>query len=240
VDDVVIVCPTHNRAGVVSSFAAFGPDLLLCVAESQLPKYKAAYPEGRFDVHPDDVIGTSQKRDWMWRKYGSLFMVDDDINGMMRDFSQVPMRKVPPAEAYDIVQRTADMAAQMGAVLWGLQGTGNPMGFQPQRPFKVSPGLQLGCAMGLHPSDDLFFPKMPWTHEDVFISGLNAYHHRFQLQDLRYGLEPTYKNTGGRASLITDAWLTKAREHLQESFGEAFDVTVTPKGMRVEKLKVPW
>jgi hypothetical protein len=40
--DVTIVCPTHGRAGEVTAFKTFGPDLLLCVAESQAPLYREA------------------------------------------------------------------------------------------------------------------------------------------------------------------------------------------------------
>jgi hypothetical protein len=81
--DVTIVCPTHGRAGEVTAFKTFGPDLLLCVAESQLPFYREAYPDGRFDVHPDSVKGLIAKVKWMHAKYGGYFRVDDDASPMI-------------------------------------------------------------------------------------------------------------------------------------------------------------
>lgn len=234
--NVPIICPTHNRAGLVTAFKAFGNHMTLCVAESQVPAYEAAYPDADLLVHPDSIVGSSPKRGWLYEKFGTLFMVDDDV-GQMIDFRDNPIRRVEPDEARDVIERCADTAAQLGAKLWGVHGTGNPMLYKPGKPFKVSPGLILGCAMGLHPSDKLWFPQEPWAHEDLFISGLNAYHHRFVFQDLRYGLEPAYKNQGGRATVMTSDWFARSKEHLADSFGEAFS---WPDGQWVPKLKVPW
>lgn len=238
--NVPIICPTHGRAGQVTAFQAFGDDLTLCVAVSQEEAYRDAYPAGQLLVHPDEIIGSSQKRGWLYERYGTVFMVDDDV-GQMLDFTEVPTRKVPPAEARSIVQATADTAKQLGAVLWGFPGTANPITYKPARPFKLSPGVQLGCAMGLHPSKHLYFPQDHWTHEDVFISGLNAYYHRFAFQDTRYGLPATFDLSGGRRSQMTTRTMEMAWEQLEKAFGESF---VRPKytenGNWMPKLKIPW
>jgi hypothetical protein len=232
--DVTIACPTFNRAGKVKTFTALGSDLLLVPPLHQAQLYRAAYPEARVDPHPDELKGLPPVRQWMYEKYGDLFMVDDDVPQMF-DYTQERTRRLNPPEAKTVIHRIADQAEQMGAFLWGPSNERNPLRFQPQRPFRLT-GVVRGRCMGLLAGAKFFFPQEISADDEMCVSGLNAYFHRFCLVDERYAMPGDEYTPGGLASRRSSHTLTRWVEKLQEMFGEA----ITAQKLGDAKLTVPW
>lgn len=235
----VIACPTHGRAGEVTTFKTFGDDLLLVVAESQLEAYKDAHPHARFDVHPDSVKGLGPKVRWMLDKYGPMFRVDDDADYIIdhADGSKVTR----PQIARDLVYRLADMAEDMGCFLYGFTELAKPLYFSGHRPYKLS-GLIEGGKIGFIPGSKLWWPEdQPWL-EDAWLAALNAYHHRFCLIDQRYCLPTLVGQKGGLANARTMRRVWKMGEFLQTQFGDAIEMIPADKwdGSYPYRLKIPW
>lgn len=239
--ELTIVCPTHGRAGQVKAFEAFGEDLLLSVAESQVAEYRAAYPDARIDPHPDTVVGICQKKNWLHKKYGSVFMIDDDAKPMI-DLMGVTTHKVDPATAVDVIWRLADQADQMGAKFYGFAEEPNPLHFSPMHPFRVT-GPIAGGKVGWHASDDLWWPdEVEFSvAEDVWMSALNAYAHRYCLIDMRYCIPTQVGQLGGLSKFRTDSAIWRAADRLKDAFGDAITIkTKSETALYPWRLKVPW
>jgi hypothetical protein len=234
VADPVIVCPTFARAGNIKAFGAFGDDLLLIVAQRQLDEYRAAHPTARFDCHPDSLGGLSLVRQWIYDKYGDVFMVDDDVPAMY-DYTDKKACKVEPARAQELVHRMADMAEEMGAFLYGPSEERNPLRFQPHKPFRLT-GVVRGRAMGLRAGAKFFWPTDPSVDDEMCLSGLNAYYHRFCLVDCRYAMPGDEYSVGGLAARRTQQTIVQWVGKLKLMFGDA----VSAQAMGDAKLKIPW
>lgn len=248
-----IICPTHGRAGRVKTFDVFGQRLRLCVSEGQEPLYRAEYPDANFLVHPDTVVGLAAKRQWIYEWATSIdcdvFMVDDDVNLLMDMQKMVGERAriSDPQTAWDLIQRTCDIAEDFGAYLFGFSQTPDPATFRPQRPFRTT-GFVGGHALGMRHGSKLWFPQEGMHgSEDMWISALNAHHHRFVFIDQRYCFPQvgTFRGKGGQAAMRTMGNLRKNYEVLTEAFGPA--ITHKKPTMRAAlahewqiTLQVPW
>jgi hypothetical protein len=238
--DVTIVCPTHGRAGEVTAFKTFGPSLLLCVAESQLPLYREAYPNGRFDVHPDSVKGLGPKVVWMHEKYGAWFRVDDDADYML-DHTAGGEKITDARKARHLVHRLADQAEQMGLFMFGFTELARPVYYSGHKPFKLT-GVIEGGKCGFLPGSQLFWPTDIDMADDVWISGLNAYFHRACLIDMRYAIPTEIGQKGGLAAHRTTPRIDEWSQKLKDTFGEA--MMINPPGSYSGpypwNLRVPW
>jgi hypothetical protein len=239
--DVTVVCATHGRAGRVTAFEAFGDDLLLSVAESQVGAYRDAYPYAQIDPHPDDVVGLPAKKNWLHDRFGDVFIVDDDATQMidMQDST-----RVPPAKARALIGQVADMAEQMGAYLFGFGDDGNPLHYQPAQPYRLT-GVFAGGKFGLLAGSGLWWPNDPkyGLIEDVWMSALNAHVHRKCVRDVRHVL-PTIAawkgvpQPGGLGNVRTRAANREVGEFLKASFGDAIELN--DFAVYNWNLRVPW
>jgi hypothetical protein len=217
--DVQIVCPTHGRAGEVTAFKTFGPELLLVVSTSQLPLYKEAYPFAKFDVHPDDIKGLGPKVKWMQARYeGGYFRVDDDAGPMIDHANSCD---VTPETARAIVHRNADMAEQMGMFMFGFTELARPVYYSGHRPYRLAGELEGG---------------------DIWACGLNAYHHRKCLIDMRYAIPTPVGQKGGLARYRTSKRVWEKAAVLRQAFGEAIELQdqATFDDTYPWNLRVPW
>jgi hypothetical protein len=237
--DLTIACPTHGRAGQVTTFRTFGEDLLLVVAESQHEAYKAAHPHARFDVHPDSVVGLGPKIKWMLDKYGSMFRVDDDADYMI---DHVNSRKITdPQVAKDLVYRLADQAEQMDAYIYGFTELAKPLYFSGHQPFKLT-GLLEGGKIGFREGHGIWWPENhPWL-EDAWVSAMNAFKNRYCLIDQRYCLPTLVGQRGGLANTRTMERVWKMADTLKAAFGDAVDVIPRAEFDDVYpyRLRIPW
>jgi hypothetical protein len=232
VNDVVIVCPTHARAGSVSALGAFGRELMLCVSESQAPSYREAYPDTKLDVHPDTVVGLGPKMTWMSEKYGTFFRVDDDA-GRVIDHSD--SSRLDPLRACATVRRLADAASEMGAFLWGMTSDENPLHYSPMDPIRMT-GFVDGGKQGITAGSKLWWPDDIDFADDFWISLLNAFEHRFVYIDTRFCVPTKVGQKGGLAAIRTEAEIRKKATLLKAAFGDA----VTIKADVDRTFTYPW
>jgi len=237
-----LVCLTHGRARTMTTHRVFGDELVLSVAESQVAEYREAHPDLKIDPHPDDVVGLPAKKNYVVAKFGEVFMLDDDVLAMV---DHVEGDRVDdPRRACDLVRRLADMARQMGAVMFGFSGDANPLHYLPHRPFALT-GLIDGGKFGVLDSS-IWWPEQPiyGCCEDMWACGLNAYENRYLLKDLRYALVgPTENNDlpGGLAGVRNQKALQQCAEMLVEAFGEAVQLKPQSEaGKYFWRLRVPW
>lgn len=219
--DPQIVCPTHGRAGRVSTFRVL-PDLTLCVSESQHPLYAEKYPDADYLVHPNSVVGLAPKRQWIQEHFGAknedVMMLDDDITSFL-DKAQEPTGVCGPGETRDHVKRLFSTAEQMGVYLVGFSNTSEPLHYSPMNPFRLS-GFVGGHSLGLRAGHNLWFhPDL--LEDDWWISLLNAHYHRMCLIDDRFSFaqSKTFKNKGGLAQHRTVGHLRNDHKVLREHFG---------------------
>lgn len=195
-------------------------------------------PEGRYRL----VDG----QEWVYRKFGDVFMLDDDSVGMYRVYRRLGGRKrgrVSPDRAYEIVQRTAETARELGAFLFGFRNHCHPATYVPQRPFRFG-GYLTGGALGLLKGSKLYWPPVMLPIDDYWISLLNAYYHRYAFIDTRFafGFRDTYVAPGG----LNDPKLATNRQQselegfrfLRRHFGEAVRrVPTGPRGPLTKKIR---
>lgn len=222
----LIVVPTHGRAGRVLTLKIL-PDVPLCVAESQAPAYRTAYPDTELIVHPDEVVGIAPKRQWLLDRHEKVMMLDDDLKAMI-DLSAPAGEDAKvrdPQRVRDLVANLFDTGEQVGAYAVGFSSYADPALYRPHRPFSLGNFLS-GYAMGLRrsPKVRLPYPHAPWLlTDDLYVTGMNAYHHRLVFQDLRYGFAAakTWVGTGGMATHRTWETVVKNEQYLKELFGDA-------------------
>lgn len=216
----VLVCPTHGRAGRLTTHEVIN-DLMLCVSESQEPLYKEHYPDIEYVVHPDDVLGLARKRDWIYKKFGNVFMVDDDIIGVL-DLTSAKGKvdRIKPAQVPGHIYRLHEMAEDIGAYLYGYAPIADVRTYKALNPFRFK-GYVPGHSFGMVKGGNL------WWHpdciqEDYWICLLNAHFHRMIVRDDRIGFvqKDTFKGVGGLGAHRTIGREGEGFRILKEHFGE--------------------
>jgi len=223
VKDVQIVIPSHLRAGSVTTIpSTLDPDMaVVCVPEAQADEYAEKHPEFEIVAHPDDGVGITMKRQWSFDLYGDAFMLDDDVL-RMRHFEHKKLACHPtPAMVYDLIQRLAYQARDLGIYLFAFSPYGDIRTFNPLRPMKVT-GMAIGGSFGMLAGSKLWYNASVVTCDDYWISALNAHYHRMCLVDLRYDFDTgnTFTKAGGCSSIRTLDTERRDNEILRESFGK--------------------
>lgn len=218
-----VIIPSHRRAGKIPTLKIL-PDAKLCIPESQEAEYRQHHPEANIVTHPDSVRGLVAKRQWILDTYEDVFMLDDDISGM-RNLVQPggtprPEMFVSGDHLMAIIERAHDTAEKLGVFLYGFTDMANPLTFDGRKPFALS-GYVRGATMGIRPGSKLWFNKDIVTAGGLWISLLNAYHHRMAFRDLRYGahIVETGTGVGGLSQYRTEDNYRKDAALLEKFFG---------------------
>jgi hypothetical protein len=93
---------------------------------------------------------------------------------------------------------------------------------RPMQPFRLT-GLITGHSLGLREGSKLWFPNDRYVvAEDMWVSLLNAHHHRICLIDRRYAFVPykTFVSKGAQAEHRTSATLKDNFFRFREAFGD--------------------
>lgn len=231
-----IVAPSFMRAGYTTSQRAFPPgELIFCVAEFEADAYREALPDNEIVTHPDDVVGLSATRQWMYDHWGDLIMVDDDIDGLIhfehktgdrfeRDGRMYSQHHLTPEENALVLWRLADEAREAGVFLFGINASGDPRNYKCLAPYKMT-GYVDGSAYGMLRGSKLFHTKEIVAAVDHWLSGLNAFYHRRCLIDNRYGVVQAretgnFRNPGGASVWRTEETEVSDTEVLRKYFGK--------------------
>lgn len=230
-DEIVkVVIPSYKRANMVLTTKAVA-NCSLVVPVAQVAEYEKHNPGIDVIGCPDEVMGISNTRQWIYETFGNVFMLDDDIKQVSRmmippvyERDEDMDDKVSPEEAYEAIQHLADVARQLGAYLFGFTSAVKPRDVHPQKPFSINSYVK-GTTMGMLAGSKLFFPeeKPGQTSEDHFVTLLNAYYHRYNIVDNRYAFQhvDTFKRTGGVSAYRTSDAEELAYKFLKQKFGNA-------------------
>lgn len=237
--DVHIVIPSAGRADDVKVIPqVLDPDMaVLCVPESEEAEYRRHNPGVEIVAHPDSVRGLPPKRQWIYDKFGDVMMLDDDLVVCYHFEHASGTCTVGPQETYDLIQRLADNARDMGIYLFGFSPYPDIRAYTDHAPFKVT-GFVIGGTLGILKGSKLSFSSEVVAGDDYWISALNAYHHRMALIDLRYKITSksnTFHGKGGTSMLRTTSTEARDTEVLRRYFGS--DVVKTKKRTFLSKGK---
>lgn len=222
---IAIVIPTMGRAGRIPALKAV-QGAILCPPAAEAEEYKKAHPGVEIVAHPDSVKGLSLKRQWIYKKFGDVFMLDDDVTYVQRmylDIGEKPyVARVDPIRATTIINNTAEMCREMGAYLFGLNPACICYAYRSSRPFRLS-GYVNGCGIGLLKGSKIFFDARCVAVEDMWASSINAYYHRYCFVDMRFGLrqQATFGNAGGLANQRRSETEIADTEFLKKTFGKS-------------------
>ena len=106
------------------------------------------------------MTGCPPTRQWIYEKYGDVFMLDDDSMRMLRIYRAKGARRsalVSAQRCWEIIQATADTARKLGAYLFGFASHTSPMCFREHRPFKFG-GYTPSGAVGVLNRSKLWRP----------------------------------------------------------------------------------
>ena len=224
---VTLIIPSDGRADMVLTRVS---GAILYVPESQADAYRQHNPGIQIETHPDGAHrNLAAKRQDIYTRWGAVFMLDDDLayNARVHLPGNNRLHDLTPDEAHDLIQRTAWQARAAGCYLYGFAATPNPLHYLPQRPIDLT-GYINASAIGLWPSDRLYFSERTTAAESHWINLLNAYAHRKSWCDTRFhfGQKPgsTFTRPGGQTQHRTLASERADTLFLRRMFGQAVQV----------------
>lgn len=244
-ETVKVVIPSHKRWDRVRTIQAVD-NAIICVAESQADAYRVCNRGIEVVTHPDNVIGLASKRDWILKHFGSVMMLDDDIDILRRVYVEKGEdSEVDSATAYDIIQLTAQACKEAGFFAFGFSTNPMPLHYDSLEPIAIK-GYLTGCAHGILKGSKLWYNKDIVCNEDYWLSLLNAHFHRGCYKDLRFYWEQkdTFVNRGGLAEFRNINAEKSDFELLQMVFGqEVIQLRSNPKKMKhpyQKTMKLPF
>jgi len=225
--EVKIVIPTFRRAGMITTLEHV-QGASLCVTESEQDEYRRHYPEADIIVHPDRIVGLAPKRQWIYERFGNVFMLDDDITAVHRLYMRQLGPRLRPEESYKIIQWAGNMAKLCGCFLFGFNKNPSPIIYSPFSPIRLS-GVITGCAFGMIEGSRLSFSSESTAVEDFYISGLNAHYHRKAFIDTRFNFvqEQTFTRRGGQSMYRNLETERRDTLFLRRCFGDAVSIKKT-------------
>jgi len=240
--EVNIVIPTAGRAANVLTEIE---GQILCVPEKEKAEY-IEHNTGEIITHPP-LKNLAQKRNWIYQKFGDVFMVDDDIVSVERVYVHVDAI-LDSTEARKIIQKTYNLAKAIGAKIFGFCEDPNPNHYNPYKPLMLK-GFINGCAIGMLQDDNLYFTDRTTAAESHWINLLNMYYNRYNLIDTRFHFRQkansTFLGTGGQAANRTMASEMRDTLFLRQTFGESVVLRRKKKNAKQShpyqrSIKTPW
>lgn len=234
-----VVIPSHKRHTRVLTTSVV-ENCIICVPESQAKAYRMCNPVDEIVTHPDTVVGLARKRDWIIKHFGNVFMLDDDIAGMKRVYTEPgESADVDEKTAYELIQAAADACRQMGAFLFSFAHAPTPVAYNPLNPIDLA-GYHTGCAHGVLAGSRLWYSPEIKVNEDYWISCLNAYEHRLSWKDTRFyfAQRDTFVNPGGLSEFRNLDSEEQDFQYLQRIFGA--EVVTLKKAGGKAKLRHPF
>jgi len=220
---IKIVCPSSRRSGEILTDIS---NMIFCIDKKEKNTYREKNPNIEIITHPG-LKNLSEIRQFIYEKFGDVFMVDDDIIEVRRLYV-TDIMKLTPDESYKLIQKTYNMAKDIGAYLFGFNCAPKPLHFNQHKPFLLN-GFINGCAIGLLKNKNLYFDKHTVACESHWITLLNAYYNRFCFIDKRFCFtqeaSSTFLKPGGQTGKRTLATEKADTLFLQKKFGSSVKIT---------------
>ena len=216
-DKIAIVCPSRRRPKVLTDIAG----MILCVDKKEKDEYAAH--NDREIINHDGLGNLSAIRQFLYHKFGNIFMVDDDIV-TVEALYQTAGAILDPETIKRIIQKAHSRAAEIGAYLFGFNNDPSPTHYNQHKPFVLNSYIN-GCAIGLRKGSGLYFDERTTACESHWINLLNAYHHRFCFIDKRFHFrqktDSTFKLPGGQTGKRTLETEKADTIFLKKMFGDS-------------------
>lgn len=236
-----IVIPSHKRAeNVLTTELVYDP--ILCVEEAQEGEYREHNPDVEIVTHPNEIKGLVPKRNWMARKFGELFMLDDDIMSFNKVYGcegttgSIKEKSFVTARIYEL----HDRAKLLGVPLFGFTKNQRPTYHKPFKPFRLDAHIT-GCAYGMIWNEKLYWHEDLKLKEDFWISGLVKHYHRKILTDTRYCFtqKDTFVNPGGLSSIRNQENEWESMLMVRKYFGKCVSLKTEKWGSKkINKLNI--
>lgn len=229
-EPIKIICPSRKRADTVLTKI---DNMVLIVAENELDDYKK-YNDCEIITHPN-LNKLSLIRQYIYEKFGDVFMIDDDIVKVQRLYT-TKKQDLNPNEIYNIIQNAYYIASQINAKIFGFNNDPNPTHYTAQKPFMLS-GYINGCSFGILKDKHLYFTEKTTAAESHWINLLNYYYNRFSFIDKRFHFRQKANSTftlpGGQTGIRTLETEKKDTIFLRKMFGNSVNVK-KPKNKTVQ------
>lgn len=220
---VKIVSPSLGRASKTKVQNLIS-HVTFVVPDRQVDEYKENLPDNEIVGCPNEIKGIVATRQWMLEKWPNIFMADDDIYQVRRQFSETQKAETnikDPDLAWELIQNLASITKQMGGYHFGFSNAREPVQFESGKPIvhtKYINNSFMGFLEGHGLSYDLNFDEA----EDYYICCMNIYKNRFSVIDQRYVFK-TYQNftsDGGCSLYRTQESMIRNTDRLKALFGE--------------------
>lgn len=235
--DIPVIIPSAGRATSVLTRIS---GAILYVPDSQAAAYRAHNPGAEIETHPDRAHNNlAEKRQDIYTRWPAVFMADDDIAFISRLHLPGNNREthLTPAEAHDLIQRTAHQARAADCALYGFNNTPNSKHYYPHKPISLTSYIN-ASAFGLWPSDKLYFSARTTAAESHWLNLLNAAMHRKCWADMRFAFvqapNSTFFRPGGQTQHRTLQSELEDTLFLRRMFGQA----VRAKRVRGDAAKI--
>lgn len=224
-NEIKIICPSRKRAKSVHTKI---DNLILLVEKKELKEYKKHNQDLEIITH-DNLNSLSKIRQFVYDKFGDVFMVDDDIVSVERLYTTADSI-LSKKEVFNLIQDTYYNANSINAKLFGFNNDPSPTHYNQHKPFMLK-GYINACAIGLIEDDNLFFNDNIIASEDFWISLLNSYYNRYNFIDKRFHFRQKTNSTfilkGGQAGKRTLSSEKSDLLILRENFGDSVQIKKT-------------
>lgn len=210
-----IIIPSMNRPECITE-KWFKKGLKICVPESQ----KTIYEKNNsceIITHSDNIIGLSNKRNYIIETYKEVFMIDDDIKEFKSHYRN---GKIEPDEIIEAIEEMNYISKEIGINLYGFTSDQTPIHYTGHEFYKFN-GCINGCNIGCN--ENIKFPSSEHCTavEDIFVS-IKEQINNVILIDQRYTpLQiKTFVNRGGQSMYRTLESEKKDNDFLRKTFGD--------------------
>jgi len=219
---VSVVSPSLGRAGktLVQDKVS---NVTFVVPERQVAEYKEHLPNNEIVGCPNEIKGIVGTRQWMLEKWKNIFMIDDDIYVIRRqyvDSQKTDTNITEPDVAWEVIQDLASITKQMGGFHFGFSNAREPVQYEAMRPITHTKYIN-NSFMGFLDGHNLKYDLSMDEAEDYYICCLNIYKNRFSVIDQRYVFKThdNFTSDGGCALYRTQESMIRNTERLKALFG---------------------
>ena len=240
---IKIVSPSHLRAGHCTTHKVVA-DVSYCVPKKQAGLYREHYPDVEIIEHPDSVVGISPKRQWIYEKFGDVFMVDDDVVSVRRAYLPPNHKKPPlkPSEVRDWIYDLYGICKDLNVFMFGVRVVSGLSIYDGNMPIAINTPIS-GGGIGLIKNDKIYFPDSETQlMEERFAQLVCIHYERMTIKDNRIAfiVKDKGRGVGGCSTIRNDNNIKKSALLLRKSFGNA----VKTKGGKGEysadvKMNIP-
>lgn len=218
-----IIIPSRKRSEILTTEIEGS---ILFVAESEFDDYKKTQSEKyEIETHPN-LKSLAEIRNFIFNRYGDVFMVDDDIVSVERLYCSND-QILTQNEIIQIINEAYYNSKQIGSSLFGFNNDPSPTHYNQHKPFMLN-GYINGCAFGLIKDEKLFFTNKTTACESHWINLLNAHYNRFCFIDKRFHFRQkpnsTFTLEGGQTGKRTMETEKKDTLFLKMMFGDSVQI----------------